>query len=88
MNNTFSLEQVSKIGKRDSSLTTRQYKLTLMAQFMEHEYDNPMLKQSELAKKLSYSSITLQRNRQDINMLSLYRIPSYNTNRRKQALKS
>ena len=32
-----------------------------MAQFMDHESNNPTLEQSEIAKRLSMSSSTLQR---------------------------
>ena len=49
---------------------------------MRVKYENPRLKQSELANQLGYSSSTLQRNRNDINMLSPYRINSNNTNKR------
>ena len=45
MNNIFSLEQKSKTGNLDSNLTTRQYKLDLMARFMEKTV-NPRLKKN------------------------------------------
>ena len=35
MNNTFSLEQISKTGNLDANLILRQYKLDLMSRFME-----------------------------------------------------
>ena len=35
MINTFSLERISKTGNLDSNLIVRQYKLNLMARFME-----------------------------------------------------
>ena len=35
MNNSFSLQQISKTGNLESNLITRQYKLNLMARFME-----------------------------------------------------
>ena len=53
-----------------------------MADFMRIKYEYPKLKQSEIANKLSYSTSTLQRYRNDINMLSLYRIKPNNTNKR------
>ena len=40
------------------------------------------MKQSEIANQLSMSSFTLQRYRNDINMLSPYRINPNNTNKR------
>ena len=42
----------------------------------------PKLKQSEIANQLGYSSSTLQRYRNDIKMLSPYRIQPNNTNKR------
>ena len=47
---------------------------------IKNEY--PKLKQSEVGSQISYSSSTLQRNRNDINMLSPYRIQSNMTNKR------
>ena len=44
MTNTFSSEQLSKAGNLDSNLTLRQYKLDLMAGFMEIKYVNPKLR--------------------------------------------
>ena len=45
-----------------------------MADFMRVKYENPKLKQSEIANQLGLSSSTLQRYRNDIDMLSPYRI--------------
>ena len=53
-----------------------------MATFMETKYINLKLKLSKIAEELCCSSSTLQRYRQDINMLSSYRIP--NSNKREQ----
>ena len=75
MNNTFSLQQLSQTGNLDSNLITRQYQLDLMARFMETKSVHPNLKQSEIAKELGCSNSTFRRYRQDINMLSPYRIP-------------
>ena len=86
MNNNFSLQQISRTGNLDSYLISRQYKINLMADFMRVNYENPKLKQSEMANQLSYSSSTLQRYRNCKNMLSPYRIQSkkrkkaFNTN--------
>ena len=44
-----------------------------MADFMRIKYENQRLKQSEIANQLNLSSSTLQRYRNDINMLSPYR---------------
>ena len=41
-----------------------------MADFMRLKYENPKLKQSEIANQLNLTSSTIQRYRNDINMLS------------------
>ena len=74
MNNSFSLQQIQKPSNLDAKLISRQYKLTLMADFMRVKYENPKMKQSQLANQLGLSSSTLQRYRNDINMLSPHRI--------------
>ena len=61
MNTTVSLEQIFETGSLDSNSIFRQYKLDLMARFMEHKSTNPKLKQSEIAKELGCSRNTLQR---------------------------
>ena len=43
---------------------------------------NPKMKQSEIAKQLGYSSSTIQRYGNDINMLIPYRIQPNDTNKR------
>ena len=82
MNNTFSLQQISRTGNLDSQLITKQYKLNLIADFTRIKHENPKLKQSEIANPLGYSSSTSQRYRNDINMLSPYRIQPDNTRKR------
>ena len=52
MNNTFSLEQISKKSSLDSTLLLRQDKLSYLAWFMEIKSIYPKLKQSEIAKEL------------------------------------
>ena len=56
-----------------------------MASFMKIKSVNLKLKQSEIAKELGCASSTLQRYRNDINMLSPYRIP-HNSDKRKQKI--
>ena len=63
-------------------MISRQYKLNLMAKFMQNDFDNPKLRKSEIANQLSSSSSTLERYRNDINMLSPYRIQPNITNKR------
>ena len=74
MNNTFSLEQISKTGNLDANLILRQYKLDIMARFMETKSNNPKLTQKQIAKSLGYSDSTVKRYRNDIKMASPYRI--------------
>ena len=79
MNNNFSLQQIQKTSNLDANLISRQYKLNLIADFMKLKYENPRMRQSEIANQLGMSSSTLQRYRNDINMLSPYRISPNNT---------
>ena len=58
MNNTFSLQQISRSSNLDANLISRQNKLNLMADFMLKKYENPKLKQSETANQLGYSTST------------------------------
>ena len=55
-----------------------------MADFMRLKYENPKIKQTEIANQLSLSSSTIQRYRNDVNMLSPYRIQSININKPKK----
>ena len=82
MNNSFSLQQIQKTSNLDANLISRQYKLNLMADFMKVKYENPRMRQSEIANQLGMSSSTIQRYRNDINMLSPYRINPNNTKKR------
>ena len=76
--NTPSLTEINKNANMDPNLLTRHYKLKLMNDFMHIKYQNPRLKQSEIANNLNISSSTLKRYRNDINMLSPYRISPNN----------
>ena len=82
MNNSFSLQQIQKTSNLDANLISRQSKRNLMTDFMRLKYENPKMKQSEIANQLGKSSSTLQRTRNDLNMLSPYRINPNNTNKR------
>ena len=68
MKNTPSLNEINKTANKDPNLLTRHYKLKLMNDFMYIKYQNPRLKQSEIADHLNMSPSTLQRYRNDINM--------------------
>ena len=87
MNNSFSLQQIQKTSNLDANLVSRQYKLNLMADFMKVKYENPRMKQPEIANQLGMSSSTLQRYRNDINMLSPNRINSNNVKKRSKKAK-
>ena len=87
MNNNFSLQQIQKTSNLDANLISRQYKLNLMADFMRVKYENPKMKQSDIANQLGLSSSTVQRYRNDINMLSPYRINPNNTKKRSKKAK-
>ena len=87
MNNNFSLQQIQKTSNLDANLISRQYKLNLMADFMRVKYENPRMRQSEIANQLGMSSSTLQRYRNDINMLSPYRISPNNVKKRAKKAK-
>ena len=80
--NTPSLNEINKISIMDPNLLTRHYKLKLMNDFMNIKYQNPRLKQSEIADQLKISSSTLQRVRNDINMQSPYRNNPNNVKKR------
>ena len=82
MNKSFSLQQIQKRSNLDANLISRQYKLNLTADFMLVKFENPKMRQCEIANQLVMSSSTLQRYRNDINMLSPYRINPNNTNKR------
>ena len=76
MKKTFSVEQKSKSDNFDSYLIFLHYILVLLPRIMEIKSPDPKSKQDQTAKKLRCSTSTLQRYRLDINMLSIYRIPS------------
>ena len=75
MNNTFSLKQLSRTGNLESHFILRQCKFDLMARFKEIKSVNPRLNQNKTVQVLECSSSSLQRYRQDINMLSPCRFP-------------
>ena len=88
MNNSFSLQHIQKTSNLDANLISRQYKLNLMADFLRLKYKNSKLKHCEIANQLSLFSSTIQRHRNDINMLSPYRINPNNTNKRTKKAKN
>ena len=87
MNNSFSSQQIQKTSNRDANLLSRQNKLNLMADFMRLKHETPKMKESEIANQLSFSSSTIQRYRNDINMLPPYRFNPNYTNKRTEKVK-
>ena len=86
MNNRLSLQQIQKTSNLDANLISRQNKLNLMADFMRVKCEIPKMKQFEMANQLGLSSSTLQRYRNDKNMLSPYRINPNNTKKLRKML--
>ena len=82
MKNTPSLYEINKTANMNPNLLTRHYKLKLMNIFMYFKYQNPKMKQSGIANQLNLSSSTLQRYRNDMNMLSPYRTQPNNSSKR------
>ena len=70
MNNTFSSEQIAKIGVLNADWIIRQYKLDKKANFLEIKTINPKLKQSEIAEELAISTSNFKKYRREINMHS------------------
>ena len=87
MNNTPSLTEINKTANMNPNLLTKHYKLKLMNDFMHIKYQNPKMKQSEISNQLGLSSSTVQRYRNDINMLSPYRISPNNVKKRSKKAK-
>ena len=58
--NTPSLNEINKTANMDPNLITRHYRLKLMNDFMNIKYQNPKMKQSEIASQLSMSPSTIQ----------------------------
>ena len=85
--NTPSLAEINRTANMDPNLITRRYKLKLMNDFMNIKYQNPKMKQSEIANKLNMSTFTIQRQRNDVNMLSPYRINPNNVKKRPKKAK-
>ena len=74
MNNTPSLNEINKDSTMDHNMLTKYYKIKLMNDFMNIKYQNPKMTQSEISSRLNMSSSTIKRYRNDINMISPYRI--------------
>ena len=85
--NTPSLNEINKNSTMDPNMLTKYYKLKLMNDFMNIKYQNPKLTQSQISSQLDMSPSTIQRYRNDINMLSPYRINPNNVKKRSKKVK-
>ena len=87
MNNTPSLNEINKNSAMNPNMLTKYYKLKLMNDFMNIKYQNPKMTQSEISSQLNMSSSTIKRYRNDINMISPYRINPNNAKKRQKKAK-
>ena len=87
MNNTPSLNEINKNSTMSPNMLTKYYKLKIMNDFMNIKYQNPKMTQSEISSQLNMSSSTIQRQRNDINMFSPYRINPNNFKERSEKAK-
>ena len=87
MVNTPSLNEINKNSTMDPNMLTKYYKLKLMNDFMNIKNQNPKMTQSEISSQLNMSPSTIQRYRNDINMLSPYRINPKNVKKQQKKTK-
>ena len=87
MNNTPSLNEINKNSAMDTNMLTKYYKLKLMNDFMNIKYQNPKMTQSQISSQLNMSPSTIQRYRNNINMISPYRNSPNNVKKRSKKAK-
>ena len=87
MVNCPSLNEINKNSTMDPNMLTKYYKLKLMNDFMKIKYQNPKMTQSEISSQLNMSPSTIQSYRNDINMLSPYRINPKNVKKQQKKTK-
>ena len=68
-------------------MLTKYYKLKLMNDFLHIKYQNPKMTQSEISSQLNMSPSTIQRYRNDINLISPYRINQNNVKKQQKKTK-
>ena len=85
--NAPSLNEINKNSAMDRNMLTKYYKLKLMNDFMHIKYQNPKLTQLEISSQINMSPSTIQRYRNDINMISPYRINPNNVNKQQKKTK-
>ena len=76
-----------KNSAMDPNMLTKYYKLKLMNDFMNIKYQNPKMTQSEISSQSNISSSTIKRYRNDINMISPYRINPNNVKKQQKKTK-
>ena len=82
-----SLNEINNNSTMYPNMLTKYYKLQLMNDFMNIKYQNPKMTQSEISSQLNMSPSTIQRYRNDINMISPYRINPNNVKKRSKKVK-
>ena len=87
MNNTPSLNEINKNSTMHPNMLTKYYKMKLMNDFMNIKYQNPKMTQSQISSQLNMSPSTIQRYRNDINMISPYRNNPNNVKKRSKKAK-
>ena len=87
MNNTHSLNEINENSNMNPNMLTKYYKFKLMNDFMNIKYQNSKMTQSEIASQINMSSSTIQRYRNDINMISPYRINPNNVKKQQKKTK-
>ena len=85
--NTPSLYEINKISNMNPYLITKHYKLKLMNDFFNIKYQNPKMSQSEISNQLGMSPSTIQRYKNDINMISPYKNNSKNVKKQQKKTK-
>ena len=84
MNITPSLNEINKNSTMDPNMLTKYYKLKIMNDFMNIKNQNPKMIQSQISSQLNMSPSTIKRYRNDINMISPYRINSNNVKKQQK----
>ena len=87
MVNTPSLNEINNNSTMDPNMLTKYYKLKVRSDFMNIIYQNPKMTQSEISSQLNMSPSTIQRYKNDINMLSPYRINPKNVKKQQKKTK-
>ena len=87
MNNTPSLNEINKNSTMNPNMLTKYYKLKLMNDFMNIKYQNPKMTQSEISSQLNMCPSTIQRYRNDINLISPYKYNPKNVKKQQKKTK-